>query len=365
MTRAGTVVLMLVLGMVSLGAVGVTVAAADASTHTHAVTPEAVTGTQTDVDPDRVLLRAAVQTDGTATWTIEYRVRLDDENATDAFESVAAEIRNDSSPYTERFTDRMQGTVSGAADATGREMALRNVSVETDRQNIGQPYGIIRYRFTWTGFAVTNETHIEAGDALAGFYLDGESQLRVDWPSEYRTVSVSPNATERLDNGVVWDGRRDFGSDGPRVVVTTEPAPSSGSGVSGTTLVGAAVVAVLLGAGGYLWARRRGLIGGQDRGRPAEAGTTAGTQSTEPASEQSADGQDDDPAEELLSNEERVLKLVEEEGGRIKQQQVAQRLDWTDAKTSQVVTKLRENDEIEVFRLGRENVLTHPDDDSI
>ena len=120
MTRAGTVVLLLVLGMVSLGAVGVTVAAADASTHTHAVTPEAVTGTQTDVDPDRVLLRAAVQADGTAAWTVEYRVRLDDENATDAFESVAAEIRNDSSPYTERFTDRMQGTVSGAADATGR-----------------------------------------------------------------------------------------------------------------------------------------------------------------------------------------------------------------------------------------------------
>src|SRR6056297_1550416 len=35
MTRAGTVVLLLVLGMVSLGAVGVTVAAADTSTHTH------------------------------------------------------------------------------------------------------------------------------------------------------------------------------------------------------------------------------------------------------------------------------------------------------------------------------------------
>lgn len=365
MARAGTVVLLLVLVVLSPGAISVATAATPS--HSAAVTPEAITGTQTSVDPDRVLLRADLQADGTAEWTIEYRVRLDDENTTDAFESVAAEIRNDSSPFTERFTDRMQRTVSGAENATGREMALRNVTVETDRQNIGQPYGIVRYRFTWTGFAVTNETHIEAGDALAGFYLDGESQLRIDWPREYRVVTVSPNATDRLDRGVVWEGRRDFGSDGPRVVVTDntgEPADMPSMPVT-EILVGIGVVAVLVGAGGYLWARRQGMIGRQTREFPDEpAPATAASTETETAAA-SDDDSDDGPPEELLSNEERVLKLLEEEGGRIKQQQVAERLDWTDAKTSQVVTKLRDNDEVEVFRLGRENVLTLPDEDMV
>jgi len=71
-------------------------------------------------------------------------------------------------------------------------------------------------------------------------------------------------------------------------------------------------------------------------------------------------GDSDGPPAELLSNEERVLRLLEENGGRMKQQQVVQELDWTDAKTSQVVGTLREQDDVEVYRIGRENVLALP-----
>jgi hypothetical protein len=39
---------------------------------------------------------------------------------------------------------------------------------------------------------------------------------------------------------------------------------------------------------------------------------------------------------------------------------VVQELDWTDAKTSQVVGNLREDGDVEVFRIGRENVLALP-----
>jgi uncharacterized membrane protein len=69
------------------------------------------------------------------------------------------------------------------------------------------------------------------------------------------------------------------------------------------------------------------------------------------------------PPDELLSNEERVLQLLRENGGRMKQKQVAEQLDWTAAKTSQVVGDLREDEEVDAFRLGRENVLTLPDVD--
>jgi uncharacterized membrane protein len=66
---------------------------------------------------------------------------------------------------------------------------------------------------------------------------------------------------------------------------------------------------------------------------------------------------------ELLSNEEKVLRLVEDNGGRMKQKQVVEELDWTAAKTSQVVGDLRDDEKLESFRLGRENVLTLPDVD--
>jgi hypothetical protein len=84
-----------------------------------------------------------------------------------------------------------------------------------------------------------------------------------------------------------------------------------------------------------------------------------------------ADGEDDaegEPAppidDDLLSNEEQVLRLVEANGGRMKQKQVAEELDWTAAKTSQVVTGLRDEGDLDGFRLGRENVLSLPEYDA-
>ncbi|MFC7045278.1 helix-turn-helix transcriptional regulator [Halobacteriaceae archaeon GCM10025711] len=47
----------------------------------------------------------------------------------------------------------------------------------------------------------------------------------------------------------------------------------------------------------------------------------------------------------------------------MKQQEIVEELDWSEAKTSQVVGTLRDDGEIEVFRLGRENVLRLPDDE--
>ncbi|PSQ38552.1 hypothetical protein BRD10_03900, partial [Halobacteriales archaeon SW_12_71_31] len=53
----------------------------------------------------------------------------------------------------------------------------------------------------------------------------------------------------------------------------------------------------------------------------------------------------------------------ERRGGRVRQQEIVEALDWTEAKTSQVVSGMREEGTIEGFRLGRENVLTLPDED--
>lgn len=306
------------------------------------------------VNPDTVLLTADVTADGTATWEIEYLVLLDDRNASDAFDDLAREIEANSSTYASRFEERMGRTVADAENRTGREMALRNVSVATERQDLGQEYGVVRYRFTWVGFAAANETAIEVGDALGGFYLDGQTQLTISWPAEYRLASVSPEPTERRDRAVVWNGRLEFGERGPQLVLTEQPPRDASSGALPLVLAALFGVGLLAGVG---WiARRRGLLGtggpgtGDAPGDDDAAGTTAA-------------GDGDDPPAELLSNEERVLRLLETEGGRIKQKEVAERLDWTAAKTSQVVKGLREDDELDVFRLGRENVLTLPDED--
>lgn len=324
---------------------------------------------QAGIDADSTTLAAAVGPDGNADWRVTYRIELDDQNATDAFESLRQDIEANRSRYVTTFRERIEATAASAENATGREMSVGNFSVEVEtRAQPDATFGVVTYRFEWSGFAATDGDTVTAGDALDGLILDSSTSLRVSWPEGYGVTSVTPGPAEREANAVVWRGPENFETGEPRVTVepgvtptTTAPGGGNGDGGGdgaagrlGGLLPVAALLVVALVVGGVLLARR-GEVGpaGGDGGAAGAAGD-GGDGSGE-------DGTPGAPPEELLSNEERVLRLLEENGGRMKQQEVAEELDWTAAKTSQVVGDLREADEIESFRLGRENVLTLPD----
>ncbi|MFC7196820.1 hypothetical protein ACFQL4_22820 [Halosimplex aquaticum] len=91
---------------------------------------------QSAVDPDVVLLRADVGEDGTAQWTVAFRVRLTDENETAAFESVQADVEENATAFTSQFATGMERTVASAENRTGREMALENVTVTATTEQL-------------------------------------------------------------------------------------------------------------------------------------------------------------------------------------------------------------------------------------
>jgi uncharacterized membrane protein len=300
---------------------------------------------------------------------VEYRVRLDDDNATAAFTSVQADIERNASEYTQDFAMGMRRTVRTATNRTGREMALENVTVTATNETLPQLYGVVTYEFRWTNFAATDGNRLRMGDALAGLFLDAESSLSLSWPSGYEAASVTPAATESMSNRVVWRGPMDFGPDEPSVVVRPAGGPP-------TLAIGAAVALLLAGlVAGWVVVRRRRTderasdVLADDGAAASAGGAVADTGESEADSEQTAEADDDEsadaPPEELLSNEEKVLRLLDEHGGRIKQQEIASEYDWTDAKTSQVVGKLRDEDEVETFRIGRENVVTLPEESDL
>jgi len=66
---------------------------------------------------------------------------------------------------------------------------------------------------------------------------------------------------------------------------------------------------------------------------------------------------------DLLSNEEHVLRELERNDGRMKQQALVESLDWTEAKTSRVANEMHDEGAIDKYRLGRENVLALPEKD--
>jgi uncharacterized membrane protein len=65
----------------------------------------------------------------------------------------------------------------------------------------------------------------------------------------------------------------------------------------------------------------------------------------------------------LLSDEERVERLLERNGGRMRQADIVGETGWSDAKVSQLLSAMAEADRVEKLRLGRENLISLPDDE--
>lgn len=321
---------------------------------------------QQDIDPDDVLMSITVEDDGDAVWTIEYRTRLETDEDEQAFADLKRDVEADPESYTGRFRDRMNGTAASAENATGREMAITEMTVSAENRSLPQEYGVLRYRFRWSNFAAVDGDRLAVGDAIGGLFLDDETALLISWPDGYDLLDASPEPTETRNESVVYEGPTDFASDEPRLeLAPAETVPSDGDASPDATdqvpgwVPATVVLAALLGGGAFLLFRRR-----EGETKSAEGDESGPEPRAEPDTGPSAEAAASETDEELLSNEEQVLQLIESEGGRMKQQAVAERLGWTDAKTSQVTKKLRENDELEGFRLGRENVLSLPEEGS-
>ena len=86
-----------------------------------------------------------------------------------------------------------------------------------------------------------------------------------------------------------------------------------------------------------------------------------GNQATEaePAVEES----NNEPNWDLLSDEERVEYLLEENGGRMKQARIVEETGWSNAKVSQLLSAMDEADRVDKLRIGRENLISLPDEE--
>lgn len=333
---------------------------------------------QQGVDTDSVRLIVSVDRNGSASWTVQYWTRLDDRNTTEAFESLRSDIESNPSNFSERFEGRMSSTVSTAENATGREMNATDFGVEAETRT-PPGYGVITYSFRWEGFAAVDGERLRIGDAIEGFFLDDRTRLTVEWPAGYAATQVTPDPDERRSNTVVWRGSTtSFVSGEPTIVLEPNATATSGAGGgsdgggeastaspddSGLGLFPLGVGLLIVLGAGVAWRFRDRLPAGGNGGPggdPVRGGAGVGSDAAtaEGKDEPAADGRED-----LLSNEERVLQFVREQGGRVKQQEIVAAFDWTEARTSQIVRDLRDDGALEGFRLGRENVLKIPDDE--
>ena len=118
-----------------------------------------------------------------------------------------------------------------------------------------------------------------------------------------------------------------------------------------------------------------GTTGASDRTESgAESSPEGGTTPVppaEPGDDESDNEERDDEAEddhapidrELLSDEEYVEALIERNGGRMKQADIVTETGWSNAKVSQLLSAMAEDGRIEKLRIGRENLISFPEED--
>ena len=340
--------------------------------------------------------------DRDARWTVSVRYALSDETDRAAFDAVEDRFLDGEIGPDATLFEGFAREASRNLDRTMRiEDVDRDVVVHENTSSFDvagdetTAVGEFRLTFVWTEFLEADGEDLLLGDALTtpngGTWLlsleEGQT-LEVATPEGY-TVTGTPGATVPLrDNAVIVEGPRTFGED-DRVAVVYSPAgpstPPDPDTPPWTMLTAAIVVAAVLIAGSIVGYRRMGsgptagkrengdgVTVDSDGGSHTDRGqrhAAAGAGETAPASDESAgsDGATSgaEEAEEdlsLLSDEERVERLLEHNGGRMRQADIVGETGWSDAKVSQLLSAMAESGRVEKLRLGRENLISIPDD---
>ena len=342
-------------------------------------------------------LEAQLQNDGDARWTVVAVVPLEDDEDIEEFRAFADAFESGERDF-DLGVETFRHAAAETSTATGREMRIpqdstnRNAVIvnETEDGEVVGQHGEFRLSFTWTSFARRSDDgtlYLQGSfNTTNGTWLPGLSEgqvLVLNSPPGYGGPSTSPIAPQ--DGELRWEGPQTFepgyfdvvyepGNGGPAGTATEPPSGTGGLPLSTLLLVGALVLsaaALLLGLY-LLWQRRNGETDGGDEDTdgppgPADSGavdaeTTEGDAESEPAAAD-AESEPEPPTDpELLSDEERVEQLLERNDGRMKQANIVKETGWSNAKVSQLLSSMDDAGRIEKLRIGRENLISFPDE---
>ncbi|MFB6127234.1 MAG: helix-turn-helix transcriptional regulator [Halolamina sp.] len=357
-----------------------------------AATTTAVTGPDVAGTTFEIQLRA----DGDARWVVTTRYRLANETEREAFRDygerfVAGGVETPVGVDAETF----RTAADGASTVAGRPMNVTGVSRGYDFEN--RSVGGLRLTFTWTNFLGTEGEELVLRDALLTATPSGGTDTWLDrlGPRQTLVVRTPPGYSLRSQPGVpyrnnslVVEGPHEFDPEEPFVVSYDQVSdPDTGTDTEGTPSIGgdlplAAVGGVLVAAvvliGVFAFRRSSRIDDGgptaADAGPGDDGAGASGAESTGDGSESAAvDGEsgpvepgaepEPEPEPELLSDGERVERLLAANDGRMRQTDIVDETGWSDAKVSQLLSEMAEEDRVEKLRIGRENLISLADDD--
>ena len=333
---------------------------------------------------DQTTFDITVTENGSARWSIQHHRRLANDSEKRQFRDFGERFESEETDLYRNFVSRSEALTAISRNATGRPMAATsfdrdaytNVTASFDDR------GTIALSFTWTHFARTDGERVVVSDVFGENFYIGPDQSIVFVSGEglqFATVDPAPTSQTQPDSltqsqSVTWEGEQQFAQQRPYLELeprSTATTAAGGSGAEGDTqspqtttaplpsgtdnpmvwIVGAVIL--VLGVGSAI-AYRNGSVS-----LPGDTASTASdTDTTSETAASATDSQTPIPDEELLSDSDRVVKLLESNGGRMKQVNIVEETDWSKSKVSMLLSDMEEDGEISKLRVGRENIIS-------
>ncbi len=322
---------------------------------------------------DSTVFEIEVFDNASARWTIRHSRVLENETEVEQFKDFAARFEQGNTSAFSDFETRARRLVAAGEDISGRNMTASNFARAAYVDPISESRGVVEFSFTWEAFAQVEDGQVVVGDIFeGGMYIADGQRLRFRTGPTLHFVEVAPEPDSTAVQGnlsasdtVTWEGEMQFNDNRPYAVfgpsgsgsVTSTAAETPTSGRLGQFLIVGILVLIGLGGGlawytGYLPPGKRSRFGNDgavataestDATGPAHGGTSSPEQAGEP---------------EILSDEDRVVNLLEENGGRMKQVNIVEETDWSKSKVSMLLSDMEDDGEISKLRVGRENIIS-------
>jgi len=339
-------------------------------------------------DFDRTLFSVRVFENGSARWTFQYTRLLENETEEATFEGYAAEFRSNQTALAEQFRTQAVELTRFGSNATGRSMNATAFAKDARVTPLGDR-GIVELSFTWRNFGELRDGGgVLVSDVFeGGLYIRSDQRLRFVAGPNLAFEGVEPSPTDRSaatlpdSEWVAWAGERSFADRRPSLSlqpaaavrttadggigdgsgttesVETQVTTAGGDGASPGLGLLVTIVALSLVALGVVVAAW--LNGSLDTGSDGAATGTAGDSGGGPTGGTAAADTEGTNAA-LLSDEDRVRELLEDNGGRMKQTEIVDATEWSKSKVSMLLSEMEEEGTVTKLRVGRENIISLP-----
>jgi len=198
---------------------------------------------------------------------------------------------------------------------------------------------------------LSNAAEVSHGTSLTNADTDGDGLTD---GAEVHTYHTNPTRVDTDGDGI---------PDGLEVALGTNP----NNPLDGYLIIGGGAL-LIVAAGAVVLTRMANFErGGLGRLAPRSDGGTAaasvdGAESPGPADPAESDAAVEAAREAPATDQDRVVRLVEDAGGRIKQSRIVEETEWSKAKVSRLLSSMEDNGRITKIRIGRENLICIDDE---